>query len=358
MTSLAELREQIDQIDSDLVEKLTRRAELVLAVKKAKQNENVDIYSPARERQILDRVAALAANGAFPQEPLERIFINIIGATRSLIGDLQVAYLGPESSLACEAAMQQFGESIDLLPAASIEAVISKVERGDCHFGVIPARTSSTGLVTQTFDVLMQSKLMIIAELEVKERLALFTASGGLGNLKRIYSDAHSFVRAENWIQGNVPEAELVLSRSLPEALRQYRKSDDSALLWLESLASRENLPVAASGIESDLGTDTRYIVVGSKIPQATGSDKTSLLCSAEERSGALRQILQPFSVRGITLLKIESRPMRGRAWEYVFFIDISGHQSDPKIMDAISDLEKLTSYLKVLGSYPMVCQS
>jgi chorismate mutase/prephenate dehydratase len=358
MASLDELRADIDRIDEELVAKLTRRAELVLEVKKAKQLENVDVYSPARERQILDRVLALSANGPFPAGPLERIFVNIISATRSLIGDLHISYLGPEGSLAFEASEQQFGEAVYHAASSSIKGVFAHVERGEANYGVVPARTSSTGLVTETFDVLMQSNLKIIAELEVKERLSLFSHSGGLGDIDRIYSDAHSFIRSSAWLRANLPGVEEVLVESLADALKKFRAHPKAALIGLERLSAREDVHVAASGIESEVGADTRFIVLGSKTPPTSGHDKTSLLCSVEERAGALRELLQPFSMRGITMLKIESRPMRGRAWEYVFFIDVLGHQDEPKIADAIKELTNLSSYLKVLGSYPLVCQS
>ncbi len=358
MSSLEDLRKQIDGIDNELVEKLGKRAELVLEVKKAKHKENIDVYSPARERQILDRVLALSKDGPFPSGPLERIFVNIISATRSLIGGLHISYLGPEHSLAYEASLQQFGEAVSHQFASSIKDVFADVERGDANYGIVPARVSSTGVVDETFDLLMQSNLEIIAELEVSERLAVFTHSGGLADISRVYSDAHSFIRASSWLRSNLAGAEQIVTSGPVEAQNRYAKEENSALLTLESLASREDVPVAASGVESDHGSETRFIVLGSKTPPATGNDKTSLLCSVEERAGALRELLQPFSMRGITLLKIESRPMRGRAWEYVFFIDLLGHQSEPKIASAIEELEKLSSYLKVLGSFPNVCQS
>ncbi|MCB0324795.1 MAG: chorismate mutase [Bdellovibrionales bacterium] len=358
MRDLEQLRQQIDALDDEIVAKLERRAELVLEVKKAKQKDNIDVYSPARERQILDRIAKLAAGGPFPAQPLERIFINIISATRSLIGELAVSYVGPQGSLGGEAAIKQFGEAIDHVPAGSLEEVFAKVERGDAQYGVVPARTSATGLVTKTFDLLMQSNLVIIAEIEVKERLCLYTRGSGLGEVQRIFSDVHSFARAEEWLKSNVPAAERVVESSLSGALRKLDKHPESALLWLESLSGRHDLHPVASGIEGDLGAETRFVVLGSKSPSSTGKDKTSLLCSVPERAGALREILQPFSVRGVTLLRIESRSMRNRAWEYVFFIDVAGHEEDPKIGDAIRDLRNLSSYLKVLGSYPMVCQS
>lgn len=358
MATLDELREQIDEIDSKLVVLLNRRAELALQVKETKQKDKMSVYSPARERQILDRVKSMSEQGVFPQAPLERIFGNIISATRSLVGDISVAYVGPEYSLEHDAAVKQFGEEVQFSPEASAEDVFAKVERGDVHYGIIPARTSSAGIVTKTFDLLMQSKLRIIAEIELKERLALLTRARGVSDIRRVYSSAYYLSRCDSWLKANLAQAELVLESNVTGAVRYLEEHTDTALVATEATGERCGLVALATGIESDPGMDARCIVIGEKVPAPTGNDKTSLLCSVRDRAGALRDILRPFAERGITLLKIESRPMRNRAWEYVFFIDVVGHQSETLLEEAIGELSGLSTYLNVLGSYPMVCHS
>lgn len=270
MEKLTQLREQIDKIDEDIVSLLKKRAEFVLEVKKTKHSENIDVYSPLRERQILNRVCELAKGGHFPLHALETIFTNIVAATRSLIGELQIAFPGPDASLAGAAAKKQFGESVSFNPLPNLEDVLAKVECGQMHYAVVG--------VEDSLELLLKSPLVVIAEVEV----------------------AHK----------------------------------------------------TAAGID----TSARFFVLGNTIPPMSGNDKTSLLCAVGERSGALREVLKPFSDRGISLLKISSNPIRMQAWEHMFFIDIAGHQDEKKIQSVLKELKELCSFVKVLGSYSMTC--
>lgn len=363
MSTLAELRIKIDAIDDRIVALLNERADLVLGVKRAKAQDNIDIYTPERERQILDRLSALASGGSFPLAAVERIFSNIISATRSLIGELSVSYAGHECSLAHDAAVKQFGETLQFSPEISIEEVFAKVERGDSHFGVVPARLGVGGTVPKTFDLLMHSKLQIIAEVEIKERLALlvgpqFPEAAGCVEVCEVIADAQSFVRAGDWLRANVPSAKLTLVESATHAVQKLRESKDAAAVVIESAAERYGFKALARGVEAESAGDSRFLVVGYRAPNRTGKDKTSLVCAVAERAGVLRDLLQPFSERGITLLKIESRPVRNRAWEYAFFIDIEGHQADAAVQDAVRALSEMASFVKVFGSYPLVCPS
>lgn len=277
MGTLEDLRKSIDEIDDNIVCLLNKRAELVLAVKAAKEKDKMDIYSPARERQILDRVSKLIESGHFPKQSVERIFSNIISATRSLIGELTVGFVGTDNSLSRQAASKQFGESVHFIPEKNVLDLVRKVESGESNFGVVATRVAGGGLVGPTYELLMDSKVFIIAEVEL-------------------------------------------------------------------------------SGQSGD--NETRYAILGTKIPSATGRDKTSIACAVQDKAGALRDLLQPFSDQGITLLRIESRPLTNRSWEYVFFIDISGHQTSPEVGLALKELEKVCSFVRVLGSYPLVYQS
>ena len=358
MASLEDLRASLDQIDDDIARLLNRRADIVLEVKKTKEKENIDIYSPARERQILDRIVTVVPDGNFPRGALERIFSNIISATRSLIGQLHVSYVGSENSLAYSASLKQFGETLKFCPESAIEDVFSKVESGESHYGVVPVRTSAGSVVNRTFELLVQSRLVIIAETELPERLSLLGAASGLSELQQIFADAYFFHRSQNWIKSSVPGAHLELTENTDLALKMVQGDKFSAAIALESSAESTGLKVLASGIDSESAADARFVVIGNKTPPATGNDKTSLVCAAEDRAGALREVLRPFSDCGVTLLKIESQQLRSRAWEPVFFIDALGHQSDPALSKAITQLSSLSTFLKVLGSYPLVCRS
>jgi chorismate mutase/prephenate dehydratase len=353
MATLEELRQSLDEVDNQIVGLLNERARLALEVKKTKQRDKLNVYSPARERQILGRVLELGSRGDFPQVELERIFTSIISASRSLIGELSVSYLGAEYSLGHDAAIMQFGDSVQFTPEASLEEVFRKVERKYVNYGVIPIHGGAQGVASRTCELLMESSLAIIAEIEVEERLELFSRAGSLSDIKRVYSDAYYFSRAESWMATNIPEAERVLERSVASALKNLSLGEDAGLIASHFAGKRSEFRALASGIEGSLGVPARFLVLGHETPAPTGSDKTSLLCSVEEKAGALREMLQPFAENKVTLLKIESHPVRSRAWEYMFLIDIAGHVSEPSVWEAIERLRELSVFLRVLGSYP-----
>ena len=357
-SDLATLRQQLDEIDDQIVELLNKRANLALEVKTAKERDRVHVYAPERERQILERVAAQAAAGPFPMRSLERIFLNILSATRSLVGDISVSFLGPELSLAHHAGIAQFGEHVKFTPAHGTDEVFARVERGDATFGVVPARTNSVGLVTDTFDRLMESKLQIVAEIEIKDRLALFSGAGSLQNVATVYGIPDHFDRARTWLSANLPKTVRAVTEDLPRVMDKLTEGSPVALLAMDRVAENLGQQPLATGIEGGLATDARCIVVGDRQPSPSDRDKTSLLCSIPDRAGALRDILEPFSKHGVTLLKIESHPLRNRAWDFVFFIDLAGHQQEDQPKAAIEELSALCPYVKVLGSYPLVCHS
>lgn len=355
MITLEQLRQQLDELDAQLVSLLNRRAELVLLVKEAKQRGNIAVYSPERERQILDRIASLTSNGPFPPAAMERIFINIISATRSLIGDLSVAYLGPEQGLTHEAAVKQFGGNVQYLPAENSEEIFTKVESGDVQYGVLPLRNSFGTLVFDSIDLLAQSKLVIIAEIEAVEQLGLYSSAESLSYVSRIFGTAGHFDICERWLLTNRPTAELVVKRSAAEALNMALSDSYAAAIAPQFLGDKAALNELAVGITRRPEFASRFVVIGRKVPMPSGNDKTTLLCAVKDKAGALRELLQPFAENGITLLKIDSRPMKNHAWECVFVIDCAGHQNDSQLQAAINDVGQRSSYLSVLGSYPLL---
>lgn len=358
MSELEKLREEIDLIDAELVKLLNKRAELALGVGRTKSNSKIAVYSPEREMQILERVSRLLGDGPFPAGSLERVFRQIISATRSLVGELLVSYPGAEFSVEYDAAVKQFGTDVKFFSEASSEDVFARVERGEASCGILPARTAEAGFVCKTYDLLIQSKLQIIAETSVRERLALFSRAATLSKITKVYSNSYFFSRCASWIRANLPIAQMILENDFEAAKARIQAYDTVALIGSEANAERHHLPVLASNMDNVPAFEARFIVVGNKSPAPTGKDKTSIICSVKEKAGVLRDLLKCFSKRSITLLKIESQPMHNHAWEYGFFIDLEGHQKDNNIKDALCELVKMTTYQKVLGSYPFVCLS
>ena len=178
---LQKLREKLDEIDSELVKLLSERAGVALQVREAKRENNHRVYAPEREREILDRVAELAGDGPFPQAPLKRIFLNILSATRALVGDMKVCCAGEKYSICHSAGLQQFGEHASYQTAASDDEVFDVLERGGANFGVVAAETLSTGMAFSLFRRLMKSDLEIVSEILLSESSARCLVLGDKG---------------------------------------------------------------------------------------------------------------------------------------------------------------------------------
>ena len=353
MPSLDEIRKKLDSIDKDLVDLLGERAELALQVRDIKQASDADTYAPGREQQIIDNAKERAKQGSFPPESAETIMRTVLSTTRSLVGDISVAVAGKRFSISYDAARKQFGDSVRVETCKHIGRVFEQVEHGNVDYGVVPVETAAEGLVLPTFNMLMQSKLLIIAEIESVYTLSLVSTGSGLTNIRRVFGEIDHLSLCRGWLRDNLANAELVVSESPAKALAAAEKEPFTAAVATSAIADNESVNTLAKMISDDAGRVARMIVIGKKGSAPTGRDKTSLLCSVKERSGALMDILGPFAERSITLTKIESKAMRTRAWDYVFFIDLLGHIEDKAVKEAVEALEPACSYLRVLGSYP-----
>lgn len=353
---LSELRLQLDTLDEELIRLLHRRADLALQVRDAKKRDALRVYAPEREREILERVAKRAAEGSFPSRQLEQIFLDILSATRSLVGELQVVYLGPRYSVADFAARAKFGEHVLYSAAHNESEVFARVERGDAGCGVLPISSSVSGLADRSFNLLIESNVEIIAEVEISEQVALFSRTSALGEIAVVYGLPTSFDQTRAWLAAHCPQAKRQVVDDVAELESRTLHEPGTALLALHELTKHSDLPLVASGLEEGTRGYARCVILGEKAPKSTGRDKTTIICAVSERAGALRDILRPFAELGVTLLRIESRPMRNRAGEFVFLIDLAGHREDESCAKAIEQLSELCSWVRIAGSYPLVC--
>ena len=171
--------------------------------------------------------------------------------------------------------------------------------------------------------------------------------------IQRVFSHGQSLAQCHEWLNANLPHAERVAVASNAEAARRASLEPFSAAVAGETAAEHYKLTILASNIEDEPNNTTRFLVLGNYEPKPTGKDKTSLVLSAANRAGAVYEMLTPFATRGVSMSKFESRPSKIAVWEYLFFVDIDGHQDDVNVVDALAELRKIAGYVKVLGSYP-----
>lgn len=351
--SIDRLRREIDALDDELLKLLDRRAEAARRIGELKGG--APAYRPERESEILRRVAA-AAKGTMPAERALAVFREVISACRSLEAGLRVAYLGPEGTFSEQAVRKHFGAAVEAQSLASIDEVFRAAESGAADFAVAPAENSTEGAVGRTLDLLVGTPLAICGEIELRVQQNLLARGKGLEAVQRVYSHAQSLAQCNAWLNRNLPRAERVPVASNAEAAKRAGVEEGCAAIAGEAAAARYGLQVLARAIEDDPNNTTRFLVLGKLEPAPTGRDRTSLVMSAENKPGAVHALLTPLAANRVSMTRIESRPSRARSalWEYMFFIDVEGHQADASVAAAIAELRHKAPFLRVLGSYPV----
>jgi chorismate mutase/prephenate dehydratase len=351
--SIDTLRAGIDEIDRRLTALLNRRARLVVSIGKHKARSGRVVYSPDREKLIFQKLQE-ANRGPLSNKHLQAIFREIISSCLSLEKPLRVTFLGPAGTYSQEAAMVQFGSGAELVPAGSIDAIFDEVERGRADYGVVPVENSTEGVVAQTLDRFTASPLSIKAEVLLRVDHCLLVARGKREPLRRIVSHPQSLAQCRDWLARSYPNVPLEEVASNAAAARVAVDDRTTAAIAGRQAAERYRLAIIADNIQDLPNNVTRFLVISpdGQSPR-TGDDKTSVLFAVPHEAGALFKVLEAFAKERINLSTIESRPLRGRAWEYVFFLDLIGHVEEKGMVRALAALERRALFVKVLGSYP-----
>ncbi len=352
------LREQIDSIDEELGRLISRRAacaQQVADVKKsgADAGEAVNFYRPEREAEVLRKVME-RNQGPLSNEEMARLFREIMSACLALEQPVKVAYLGPEGTFTQQAALKHFGHSAVALPFAAIDEVFREVEAGAVNYGVVPVENSTEGVVNHTLDNFMTSNLKICGEVELRIHQNLLVSDvTSVNSISRIYSHAQSLAQCRKWLDSHYPKAERVAVSSNAEAAKRLKGEWNAAAIAGSSAAELYGLKILAEKIEDQPDNSTRFLIIGSQPVPPSGNDKTSLIVAMRNEPGALHNLLEPFHRHNIDLTRVESRPSRTGAWTYVFFIDFTGHNSDPVVSKVLAEVGEKAADIKLLGSYP-----
>jgi chorismate mutase / prephenate dehydratase len=347
---LLALRGRIDAIDDEVLRLLNERARLAQDIGHLK---NGIVYKPEREAQVVRRMQA-ANPGPLPAESVSVLYKEIMSACRALEQPLTIAYLGPVGTFSEAAAIKHFGHAAIGLPCASIDDAFRAVERGEAHYGVTPVENSTEGAVNRTLDLLLPSPLHICGEIMLRVRQHLMRRGAGLDGIEVVYSHAQSLGQCHEWLNRMLPGVRTIRVTSNGEAARMASENPATAAIAGELAAERYGLDIVARDIEDEPNNTTRFLVLGREQTAPSGRDKTSIALSARNRPGALLDLLAPLAEHDIGLTKLESRPARNGAWEYVFYMDIEGHRADAGIQAALKQIEEHCSFIKILGAYPV----
>ncbi len=352
---LESLREEIDQIDSEIVKLLNLRVGKASEIGKIKRLSGIDPYDPAREEQVFEKISGYS-DGPLRDVSLRTVYREIISASIALEKDMVIGYLGPEATYTHQAAVKNFGSGLEYLSLPDIPDVFSAVEGGHCDYGVVPIENSTEGAVNRSLDLLVDSGLTIIAQVFLRVRHCLFSQSS-VSEITEVRSKDQAIAQCSDWLRTHLPDARLVPVSSTAEAVKECRSVKGVAAIAGELAGSIYEVPMIHAGIQDRSDNVTRFLVVARQpLPMRDGVNyRTSLVISLKDEVGALQNALRPFSERGINLCKIESRPSKRKSWDYFFFVDFLGHPEDVKVCDAMADLKHACAYSRLLGSYPEI---
>ncbi|MFQ5904000.1 MAG: prephenate dehydratase, partial [Candidatus Binatia bacterium] len=317
-----------------------------------KIREKEGVYVPSREREIYQKISSLN-RGPLPEQAIRSIYREVLSASRSLEAPIKIAYLGPEATFTHMAARERFGSSTTFVPLISIADVFQEVSQGRVDYGVVPIENSTEGVVTHTLDMLVEADVRICAEVSLEVHLYLLSRSGRFEDIQRILSHPQALAQCRRWLASHCAHIRVDEVGSTAQAAQMA--AQDAILAAIASGLSKDfyGLEVVEGNIEDQANNVTRFLVIGGQEPRPSGDDKTSIVFSVKDEVGILHRMLEPFAKERINLTKIESRPLRQKPWEYLFFLDFKGHMKESRIQRAIKRLERRCLFIKVLGSYP-----
>jgi len=354
LAKIQDIRNNIDKIDDQLVKLINKRGELAVKIgqEKSKKSSSKHFHVPHRERSIIERVTR-SSGGPFPNESLKYVFREIFSATLALEKPLRIGFLGPETTFSHQAAIKQFGHSSKFISSSNIESIFRQVEKNECDYGVVPVENSIEGVINLTLDCFVDSPLLICDELKSTISLYLLSKTKNFQKIKAVYSHPQALGQCRQWLTQNLPNAEQIATSSTANAAEMVIKKINCAAIAGKLAADIHELPVLYKNIQDRVENHTRFLVIGKDMAKKANHNKTSIMFSIRDEAGSLLKVLQLLARNKINLTKIQSRPLRDRPWEYLFYVDLEGHIEDSSVKKSIDSLIKICLFLKLLGSYP-----
>ncbi len=340
------------QIDGQLLALLNGRAKASRRIGELRKHDPpaFPLTDCAAIRELVTR-----SSGELPEQPLREIFAAIFSSCLALELPIAIAFAGLEGSPAHAAARGRFGQTASLSAVTTTRGALDEVSRSNAEFAVIPFETSIDGPLHDAIAALVASELRVIEMLDVTLDLQLLNRSGHLTDVKKVYTTAADRALCERSLDALAPQLALeVLSVESPLLACQFAVGDSEAgALAAEGFGIALGLEVARRGMLDTAGARARYAVVGKRPSGRTGNEATTLVFSVQEAPGSLIEVLKIFADRGLQLTRIQSHPVPGEAWSYLFCAEVAGHFTDRPLVVAFEEIKRITRFFKLLGSYP-----
>lgn len=378
---LQELREQIDSIDRELVDLFVRRMNCSAGVAEYKRENGMPVLDASRERALLGKISELA--GEEFEDYARTLYATILSLSRSyqhtrlgetteLSGTVEKAIestpkLFPErASVACQGvegaysqiAAERLFKAPNIMFFSNWEKVFSAIESGMCRYGVIPIENSTAGSVKKVYDLMISRNFKIVRTVRIKIDHCLLAKKGtSVKDIREIYSHEQAISQCASFLASLGPNVKITRVENTAMAAEMVAKSsrNDVASLSSRSCASLYGLDTLAGAVQDNGNNHTRFICITNQLEIYPGADRTSLMLVTPHKPGALFNILSRFNALGINLLKLESRPIPDRDFEFMFYFDLESPVYSPKLSQLLAELEKECDEFTYLGSYSEV---
>ena len=354
---LSALRGKIDQLDMQLLALLNQRARVAQEVGQIKRAEGSAFFRPDRVAQVIEKISQINS-GPLSNAHLASIWREVMSSCLALEAPMRVAVLGPQGTFCEQAALDYFGSAVEMVYCSDFDEVFHACSAGAADYGVVGLENSTEGAVTRSLDLFLHSPLHVVGEVSLLVRHCLVRQSASLSGIELVLAHPQALAQCQIWLGRHLPQAERRMVSSNAEGARLAATNDAWAGIASEACGARYGLYTVAQAIQDNDLNRTRFAVICMPqtlaMPAATGHDCTSLVVAVPNRPGALHDLLVPFKKHGVSMTRFESRPAKSGQWEYYFYIDLQGHQTDPSVRAALGELQDICTFYKLLGSYPV----
>jgi prephenate dehydratase len=270
--------------------------------------------------------------------------------------NLRVAFQGERGAYGEAAAVAFFGDAVDPVPYSDFDSVFEAVTNNEVDRGVLPVENSLMGSIHRNYDLLLRYDLSIVGEVQIPISHQLIALPGvTLAEVKKVYSQPPALAQCEQSLKQLLPNAERIPTYDTAGSIKMIKEENitNGAGLASARAATIYNMNILHPDMQDDSENYTRFVVVAREPVEPEGEIKTTIVFAMKNEPGALFKSLAVFALRDIDLTKLESRPLQGQRWQYFFYIDFLGSQYEERGRNALNHLQEITSYFKVLGSYP-----
>jgi len=371
LKQLENLRQSINETDAALVELFIKRMGYVARVGEYKAERNLKIYDPEREKAIIERVAG-SAEADFDIRYVEQFMENLMFLSRRYQGDIiggkqepvkmsaqtgsasAVGYQGVPGCYSYQTSLLYFGEEVDTVSCHSFRDVFDALAQGKIGYGVLPIENSTSGSINEVYDLLREYEFKIVGEKCLKVEHSLMGVKGAkLADIQEVYSHQQGLLQCSRYLSEHPEWRQVPYFDTAGSAEHIAGEScRTKACIAGKMAASVYGLDILREDIQDNSNNSTRFVVIAREPLQAEKADKISIIISVPDKPGTLYGVLKHFAEGNCNLMKLESRPLEGKPWEYFFYIDLRGNLEETEMRGIMAEVEKQSSYFRILGNY------